>query len=428
MFLETTIILGVMVVIFIVALKFFKLTPELSMVIMALGGMAAGAVINGGIDEPVRHFVEGSTTFLDIMLTVIAATLFMNVFKEIGALNAIVRSIVFRFARFRSLLIMLVMVLILIPGALTGAGTASVLISGELAAIILGCLGIPMVNIAAIVFIGSVLSVAAPPVNIYAMIISAGVNMPYVGFFLPLLIPTLSIAMVSGLFLGWKGTPLNLEEAEKRLPLPPEGMKGIRVYFPIFSLIILMVAVRVVPHLVPVMGVPLPFLISTLVAVLVAKASGVKINIWRVSEKTMKQLFSLLAILVAIGILIQVMSLTGVRGLFVITIVSMPMILVYMAIAIGLPLGEAVLLFGVAAVLGVPLVLLFNSMAKGAILVTAAISLVCPLGDALPPTALMGRLITSELKYEGSYGAFLKKSIIPWIMITATAILMIFFA
>jgi CitMHS family citrate-Mg2+:H+ or citrate-Ca2+:H+ symporter len=61
-------------------------------------------------------------------------------------------------------------------------------------------------------------------------------------------------------------------------------------------------------------------------------------------------------------------------------------------------------------------------------LVTAAISLIAPLGDALPPTALIGRLITSKLNLTDSYGSFLKKTMVPWVVITITALAMIFFA
>ena len=51
---------------------------------------------------------------------------------------------------------------------------------------VLHAMGIPMVNVTAIVFLGAALSVVAPPINIYAMIICGGVNMPYIGFFAPL--------------------------------------------------------------------------------------------------------------------------------------------------------------------------------------------------------------------------------------------------
>jgi CitMHS family citrate-Mg2+:H+ or citrate-Ca2+:H+ symporter len=332
------------------------------------------------------------------------------------------------FARSRILLLIFVMLLILIPGALTGAGSTSILISGQVAAIVLGCMGIAPVNIAAIVFIGAVLSVAAPPINIYAMIICGGVNMPYVGFFAPLAIPVLGLAVFSVLLLGWKGTSLDVEKVFAELPSPPENMKGFKVYLPLLVLLTLMVAVRVFPHVLPVIGIPLEFIISGVVALIVVRSSGIKLNVLQISKKTVGQLFPLIATLVAIGILVQVMSLTGVRGLFVITILSLPLVIVYLGLVVGLPLGEAVLLYGVAAVLGVPLVLLFSSVAKGAILVAAGISLICPLGDALPPTAILGRLTVKELGYAGSYGGFLKKTVIPWVAVTAAGLLMVVIA
>ncbi|MDD3657130.1 MAG: hypothetical protein PHI72_10295 [Atribacterota bacterium] len=53
---------------------------------------------------------------------------------------------------------------------------------------VLQSMGIPTVNVTAIVFIGVDLSVVTSTVNVYTMIISSGVNMPYIGFFiLPIL-------------------------------------------------------------------------------------------------------------------------------------------------------------------------------------------------------------------------------------------------
>lgn len=428
MYLQTGIILAVMVAAFGLSLKLFKMPPELAMIASAVAGLLASWPVYGELDEPVRHLVEGSTTYLDIILVVVAATIFMNILKESGALYAMIRSVVRAFARRRILLLVFVMLLVLIPGALTGAGSTSILISGQIAAIVLGCMGVPLVNVAAIVFIGAVLSVAAPPVNIYAMIICGGVNMPYVGFFVPLGLSVLALAVFSVLFLGWKGTPLDVGKVMEELPPAPPRMRGFRVYVPLLVLLALMTAVRAFPHAMPVLGIPLQFLISTVAALVVAWASATRINVLAVSRQTLAQLFPLIATLVAIGMLVQVMSLTGVRGLFVITILTLPLLIVYAGLMVGLPLGEAVLLYGVAAVLGVPLVLLFNSLAKGAILVTAGISLICPLGDALPPTAILGRLTVRELGYTGSYGSFLKKTVVPWVAVTAVGLLMVVLA
>ncbi len=136
-------------------------------------------------------------------------------------------------------------------------------------------------------------------------------------------------------------------------------------------------------------------------------------------------MFPLIATLAGVGMLVQILTLTGVRGLFVITIISLPTVLVYLGLLFGLPLGEAVLLFGVAAVIGVPAVLLFSSLGHDPILVTAGITLIAPLGDALPPTSLLGRITVDTVGYKGSYGSFLRALLVPWIVISAVGIAMV---
>jgi len=289
-------------------------------------------------------------------------------------------------------------------------------------------MGISLINVTAIVFIGAALSVVAPPVNIYAMIISGGVNMPYIGFFIPLAIPILILAIFSVLFLGWQGKPLELNEIINKLPQAPSKMTGLRVYLPLIVLACLMLSTRLFPHILPILGLPLVFLISAVVALLVIWISGGKVNIFLISKRTIKQLFPLISTLIAVGIFVQILTLTGVRGLFVITIISLPLWLVYIALAIGLPLGEAILLFGVAAVLGVPLILLFNSLGLDPILATVGISLICPLGDALPPTRIIGRLTMEIVDYKGPYVNLLKKIIVPWIVITVVGIILVVFS
>jgi hypothetical protein len=125
--------------------------------------------------------------------------------------------------RQRALLAMLSLVL-LVPGALTGAGSVTVLIAGGMVATVLGYMGIARVRVAAIVFIIAGLSAAAPPVSLWAMMTAAGVNMPYVGFFWPLLLPCLFAALFTIFLLGWKGTTTDIDKALTELPEAPAGM------------------------------------------------------------------------------------------------------------------------------------------------------------------------------------------------------------
>jgi CitMHS family citrate-Mg2+:H+ or citrate-Ca2+:H+ symporter len=393
------------------------------MLLSAMGGMLAGKFWF----EP-RQLIEGTFTFFDIMLTIIAATIFLNTLKASGILYSMVRSLVKTFYRQRTVMLALIMLILLIPGALTGAGSVSVVVSGGIVAILLKAMGVSLINTSAIIFIGSALSVTAPPINVYAMIIGSGISMPYIGFFLPLLLPVLLCGFFSVFFLGWRGTEINLEEVLGELPDVPPKMKGFVIYLPQLLLVTLMVLSRLFPNFMPILGLPLQFVLSTVLALVIIFASGEKINILDVSRNTMKQLFPLLATLVIVGVLVQALTLTGVRGLFVITMFSMPLFFVYLAMVVGLPIGEAVLVFGAAAVLGVPSALYFTQQGLDTVIVTAAITLLMPMGDCLPPAAVIGRATVSITGYQGNYRQFVKKLIIPWMFISAVGVAMIYFA
>jgi len=58
----------------------------------------------------------------------------------------------------------------------------------------------------------------------------------------------------------------------------------------------------------------------------------------------------------------------------------------------------------------------------------AGLSLLWPLGDGLPPTALIGRLSVMVTDYKESYWRFLKSTWLPWIVITIVGILMVVYS
>ena len=52
-----------------------------------------------------------------------------------------------------------------------------------------------------------ILSAVAPPINVWAMLMAAGANMPYVGFDLVLLVPVLVVTVITVVYLGWGAVP-----------------------------------------------------------------------------------------------------------------------------------------------------------------------------------------------------------------------------
>jgi len=424
--LQIGIILALMIAAYALA-KANKLSVELSMLAAALAGGIAGAFVRTPpVGQLARHLVEGSFTYLDVILVFSTATIFMSVINESGGVNYVVRATIKYFYNIRILALLLLMIIILIPGALTGAGSVSLLVVGAPTALALGYLGIPKQRVAAILFIVAGLSAAAPPVNIWAMITCAGTAIPYVGFELPLGIPVLLLGTFTMLTLGWRkeGT-MDRDTVLREMPEVPAKMSWWRVLLPFLVFFGLVIASRIWPFDLPILGLPLQFAAAALVAWLL---SPKKINILILSSETMKRLLPLLATMVVVGMLQQIMTVTGVRGMLSFAVISTPLILLFISFAIVIPISEGVLTYGAAAILGIPLIWFLDSIGLHATVALSGLSLLWPLGDGLPPTALIGRLSVMVSEYKGSYWSFLKSTWLPWIVITVVGILMVVFS
>ncbi len=426
MVIQIGIILFIMVIAYALA-NWRKLSVELCMLSSAVAGGLAGAFVKTPpLTQVARHLVEGTFTYLDVMLVFITATIFIKIVSESGGVNYVVRGIIKLFYNARIIALLLLMIVILIPGALTGAGSVAILTVGAPCALALGYLGISKRRVTAILFIIAGLSAAAPPVNIWAMIISAGTAIPYVGFELPLGIPVLILGTFSILVLGWKREKkMKLEDVLKDMPEVPEGMSWWRVLLPFLVFFGLVIAYRIWPFSVPIPGLPLEFTIAAIVALLV---SPKKINIFVLSRNTVKLLLPLLATMAIVGSLQQIMTATGVRGLISYAVISTPLVLLYILLIFIIPVSEGILTYGGAAIIGIPLVWFLDSIGLHATVVIAGLSLIWPLGDGLPPTALIGRLSVMMSEYKESYWSFLKTTWLPWIVITIVGILMIIFS
>ena len=153
--------------------------------------------------------------------------------------------------------------------------------------------------------------------------------------------------------------------------------------------------------------------------------SPVKIAFLRTSRETVHQLLPLIGTLTCAGILVEIMALTGVRGLIAITTVTLPVTVVFLTLCVTLPVSEAVLMWGAAPVLGVPLVLLFNTIGLDPVVALAGMSVIWPLGDAIPPTAIIGRLTASTVGMREPYRRLLRELAIPAALIAAAGTLMV---
>lgn len=412
---ELIIFLG-MILTFTISCFKLKLPVSIAMVLSAI----VGALI-GGEGIPIRHLVEGGFGYLNTILVIATAMIFMKTIQELGTLDALSALILKKFHSNKILLLVFLMFISMFPGMITGSSTAAVLTAGSIVAPILMLIGIPIVETATIIAIGGILGMIAPPVNVPAMIIGGGIDMPFVGFTIPLLMLTIPIAIFTVLFLGLKFTKnLDYEKIKSQLKTEDIEKLGIKVYIPIILSVVLMILGKIIPTVFN-LGMPLIFIISALSALFCGK----KINFIKVSKVAVKEALPVLGILVGVGMFIQIMTLTGVRGYVVVSSLSLPPALMYLAMAITIPLFGAVSSYGASSVLGVPF--LMALLSHNQIITASAISLIAGLGDLMPPTALAG-IFAAQVVGLKDYSEILKKSIVPALVMIVYAIVMIVFS
>lgn len=411
------IIFVAMVLVFMVSCFKFKLPVGIAMVLAAISG-----TLIAGEGVPIRHLVEGTFGYIDTILVISTAMIFMKIVEKSGALNALNTVFINKFHKQPALLLVFLMIIVMFPGMITGSSTAAVLTAGSLVAPVLIMMGIPVVNTAAIIAIGGMMGMIAPPVNVPVMIIGGGIDMPYVGFEIPLLLMSVPVAIFSVLFLGHKYVKnLNYEELKMKLDIDLDKKYGWTIYIPILVVIVLMVSTKMLPEYLPNLGLPLIFLIGSIVGVF----TGEKFNLFKTTKEAVNSALPVMGILIGVGMFIQVMTLTGVRGFIVVNSLSLPTVLLYVGIAITIPLFGAISSYGSASVLGVPFVLALLSQDQ--IITAAALSLIASIGDLMPPTALAGMFAAQVVGVE-NYVDVLKKTMIPAAVIIASGILFIVFS
>lgn len=419
----TLILLIVMIVAFVLSSIKLK-SPDISMVVAAVVIAIVGTFMFPDLGNPTRYLVEGLFVNLDLAMLFIAASLFVNIYAHSGAISTITRGIVEKIHN-KWLLMSIMGILMLIPGALTGAGSVSIFVLGGIVDTVLESLGISKKKRTVFIFFFAIMSAAAPPINLWTMLMTAQANMPYVGFTWLLLVPILIASAICIVFIGWGAEPTNREEVLKKIPEKTQGMTWWRILLPVATIVALFLVSLYFPWNIPVLGLPLMFVIAAVVAFLCdpVKATGKQ---WLgILDGTMEQVFPLVANVLSIGVLQSAMAATGVRGLIGSTCVGLPLVLIYSLILIVGPICQGCFNYGCSVVLGGPLIFMFNTMGMDVTVICAALSLIFPIGDCLPPSRIVGRLACEETGYKESYMGFLKTALVPVLAIGLIAVLMI---
>ncbi|MCM1043193.1 MAG: TRAP transporter large permease subunit [Corallococcus sp.] len=442
--------LAVMIVTFVVLLLAAKLPSGICLMLSAVVG-AILAVIFSGAPFDLRYFIEGTFGYFDTILIITTAMIFMGACQVSGALEYISALLVKAFRKFPTILLIAFMIIIMFPAMVTGSSLASAISAGALIAPIMIKWGIPKAKAGAIVAMGSILGMVAPPINVPAMVICEVVDIPFVNFGLPLLILALPLAIVTVLLLGRKFVkPLSKEDAEQVVNMGV--LKELKWYvtLPFILLILLIVLEMIFPAVLGAFAMPAMFVVCTVVALV----TGRKLPFFKkfasqnateqqtpteptlitdtteitVPQKQQKQAedapqsvvevvyqgvnksLSAMGLLMGVGMFMSLLTLDGSRGWFTALATMIPGVGRYISMVIALPLFGGISAFGSASILGGPYVMAFLNV-NDEVLLTCGMSLLAALGEFSPPTAMSAKF-ASDIVGEKSWFKITKSALI----------------
>lgn len=408
------IILLLMLATFAVSVFLLKMPAGVSLIMAAV----VGALVDGhGI--PVRHLVEGGFGFMEAILIISTAMIFMKIMESSGVLALISLGIVKTFHKKPTLLIIVIVLFVMFPGMLTGLSSTCVLTTGVLVAPVLLAIGVPRLATGSLIAMAAVFGEVAPPISIPVMIIGGGVDMPYIGFTIPLLLVSLPAALFTAIYFRVRFVKkFDVDEVLEKLKSLENGQRGFKLYIPLIFVITYMVSEIVFHKYLLHLGVPLIFTIGSILGIIISP----KTQIIKVSREALRMALPVIAILVGVGMFLQILTLTGVRGYLAVSALQLPDAVKYMAASLMPFMGSA---YASASVIGVPLVYVF--IGKSAIVVTASLVMMAALGDLMPPPSLLCAYAAQTVD-EKNHFRILKQSVIPIIFSMFTAIMVLIFA
>jgi gluconate:H+ symporter, GntP family len=408
------IILISMLAAFALSVFVLKMPAGVSLVIAAI----TGALIDGqGL--PIRHLVEGGFGFLEAILIIATAMIFMKIMEASGVLAQISLGIIKTFHKSPTLLLIVIVLFVMFPGMLTGLSSTCVLTTGMLVAPILIAIGMPRIAAGSLIAMAAVYGEVAPPISIPVMIIGGGVDMPYIGFTIPLLLVTIPTALFTAIYFRIRYLkPYDINLVLSKLDNLKVSDKGFKIFIPLIFVIVYMIGEIVFYDFIPHLGVPLIFSIGAIMGIVICP----KIEIISVSRNAIKMAMPVIIILVGVGMFLQILALTGVRGYMAISALQLPAAIKYLAVTIMPFMGSA---YASASVIGVPLVYVF--IGKSAVMVTASLVMMAALGDLMPPPSLICAYAAQTVE-EKNHFKILKQSIIPIIFSIGVALLVLAYA
>ena len=365
--------------------------------------------------------VEGMFGYLDVGIVLITAMIFIKILEANGMLAELTRVIIVAFGRSPLGLLVALTIVVMFPGRITGSCTASVLGTGAIVAPILVEMGLPLLVAGAFISSAAVYGMIAPPVNVLVMTIGGGIDLPYIGFDLPLALVSFPMAILTSIYLGYRYVEKDKLARVIERSRTSGGQSGGAQYLPLLVVFILMVGPKAFPQWFPDPRLPLTFLIGSALAL----CTGKRVKPLKAALDGVNEILPVIGILFGVGMLIEVMTLTGIRGAIVVGALSLPDVLMLAGLALILPIFGGVSVYGGASVLGVPFALAM--LGKDQIIVLTALSLIGAMGSYMPPVALTP-VVTAKMIGEAHYMKIARLCLVPSIAAILVGLLMIVFA
>jgi hypothetical protein len=306
-----------------------------------------------------------------------------------------------------------------VVGMFVGIAGVAVLSAGVFAVPALRRIGYDDATIAAFVAVMATAGMIAPPMNVPALLIADGVNMPWTNVATPLLALALPLAAAALAWFAWCGP-------RKVVTLVgDEGGLGatLRGLAPLAVIVVIWVAVRTFDRVLVDPASPLVLVIGALAALPMLPRKELRTAILDAFTATP---LALAAVLVSVGVLVQVMTLTGVRGWLVISTMSLETPWNYPSLLLGMPLlGGALTAMAASDVLGVPAA--FSFIGQDMILNVAALSGLASLSEFVPPTSISAALACYVVG-GGTVAHVFRRAWPPLALLAALALAMLAFA
>ncbi|MEJ1160579.1 hypothetical protein [Prosthecomicrobium sp. N25] len=381
---------------------------------------AVATALLGGYGIPFRHLVEGGFGFINLVLALFAGAFFGHMMRLSGATEAAAEGLV-RLSGGRPVpLLFMIGAPLYAVGMFVGLAGVAVLSAGVFAVPAMRRVGFDDSTTAAFIAVMAAAGMIAPPINVPAMLVADGTNMPWTNVAAALLTISLPFALAGILWFARQERPGARPAALSGPAGYGDMLKGLA---PLAVIILIWVGVRLAGTRVIDPAAPLVLVIGGLVMLpaLPKGALGGAIG----STFTGTPLL-LAAVLVSIGVLVQVMTLTGIRGWVVVGTMSLQPPWNYPSLLFGMPIvGGALTAMVTSDVIGVPAA--FSFIKQDMILNVAAISGIAALAEFVAPTAISAALACYVVG-GSSVGQVFRRAWPPLAVLAAAAVLVLLFA